>query len=108
MSIKPSSSLVVFTAFANSTCFKMFLIVCRRGRRRRDGGTFISDADDIINAMLTKMKEAAESDREANKKKQPALSKMKMLPTVIRHLKKQVCCHWFFLLKVLFSVKTIT
>lgn len=61
-----------------------------RGRRRRDGGTFISDADDIINAMLTKMKEAADADREANRLKKPAINKLKMLPIVVRHLKKQV------------------
>uniref|UniRef100_F6ZT62 Protein IWS1 homolog n=2 Tax=Ciona intestinalis TaxID=7719 RepID=F6ZT62_CIOIN len=61
----------------------------RKGRRKKDGGTFISDADDIINAMLTKMREAAEADREANKHRKPALNKLKMLPTVIRHLKKQ-------------------
>lgn len=29
-------------------------------RRHRDGGTFISDADDVVNAMITKMNEAAE------------------------------------------------
>uniref|UniRef100_H2YQF9 TFIIS N-terminal domain-containing protein n=1 Tax=Ciona savignyi TaxID=51511 RepID=H2YQF9_CIOSA len=61
----------------------------RKGRRRKDGGTFISDADDIINAMLTKMREAAVADREANQLRKPALNKLKMLPTVIRHLKKQ-------------------
>jgi len=31
-----------------------------RKRRHRDGGTFISDADDVVNAMITKMTEAAE------------------------------------------------
>nr|XP_039272782.1 LOW QUALITY PROTEIN: protein IWS1 homolog [Styela clava] len=61
----------------------------RSKRRRKDGGTFISDADDIINAMLTKMKEAAEADREANQKRKPALKKLTMLNTVIMHLKKQ-------------------
>lgn len=29
-------------------------------RRHRDGGTFISDADDVVSAMITKMTEAAE------------------------------------------------
>ncbi len=29
-------------------------------RRNRDGGTFISDADDVVSAMITKMTEAAE------------------------------------------------
>ena len=31
-----------------------------RRRRNRDGGTFISDADDVVSAMITKMTEAAE------------------------------------------------
>lgn len=31
-----------------------------RKRRHRDGGTFISDADDLVSAMITKMNEAAE------------------------------------------------
>lgn len=35
------------------------------------------------------MKEAAEADREANQKRKPALSKLKMLPSVVAHLKKQ-------------------
>lgn len=29
-------------------------------RRHRDGGTFISDADDVVSAMIAKMIEAAE------------------------------------------------
>lgn len=29
-------------------------------RRNRDGGTFISDADDVVSAMIVKMNEAAE------------------------------------------------
>lgn len=29
-------------------------------RRHRDGGTFISDADDVVSAMISKMNEAAE------------------------------------------------
>lgn len=29
-------------------------------RRHRDGGTFISDADDVVSAMIMKMNEAAE------------------------------------------------
>ena len=32
----------------------------RKRRRNRDGGTFISDADDVVSAMITKMTEAAE------------------------------------------------
>ncbi|XP_048836058.1 protein IWS1 homolog A isoform X3 [Brienomyrus brachyistius] len=58
-------------------------------RRNRDGGTFISDADDVVSAMITKMTEAAEEDRTLNSQKKPALKKLTLLPTVVMHLKKQ-------------------
>ena len=32
----------------------------RRRHRHRDGGTFISDVDDLISAMVTRMNQAAE------------------------------------------------
>lgn len=34
--------------------------MCGKRRRNRDGGTFISDADDVVSAMIVKMNEAAE------------------------------------------------
>ncbi|NXM77200.1 IWS1 protein, partial [Serilophus lunatus] len=58
-------------------------------RRNRDGGTFISDADDVVSAMIMKMNEAAEEDRQLNTQKKPALKKLTLLPTVVMHLKKQ-------------------
>ncbi|XP_077422799.1 uncharacterized protein iws1 [Vanacampus margaritifer] len=58
-------------------------------RRHRDGGTFISDADDVVSAMITKMNEAAEEDRTLNSAKKPALKKLTLLPQVVMHLKKQ-------------------
>ncbi|XP_053710585.1 protein IWS1 homolog isoform X2 [Synchiropus splendidus] len=58
-------------------------------RRHRDGGTFISDADDVVSAMITKMNEAAEEDRALNGQKKPALKKLTLLPQVVMHLKKQ-------------------
>ncbi|XP_061682577.1 protein IWS1 homolog isoform X6 [Syngnathoides biaculeatus] len=58
-------------------------------RRHRDGGTFISDADDVVSAMVTKMNEAAEEDRTLNSAKKPALKKLTLLPQVVMHLKKQ-------------------
>ncbi|XP_029700070.1 protein IWS1 homolog isoform X3 [Takifugu rubripes] len=58
-------------------------------RRHRDGGTFINDADDVVSAMITKMNEAAEEDRELNSHKKPALKKLTLLPQVVMHLKKQ-------------------
>ncbi|XP_053177453.1 protein IWS1 homolog [Scomber japonicus] len=58
-------------------------------RRHRDGGTFISDADDVVSAMITKMTEAAEEDRTLNSQKKPALKKLSLLGQVVMHLKKQ-------------------
>ncbi|XP_063813360.1 protein IWS1 homolog [Pseudophryne corroboree] len=58
-------------------------------QRNRDGGTFLSDADDAVNAMIVKMNEAAEEDRNLNSSKKPALNKITLLPTVVMHLKKQ-------------------
>ncbi|KAM7412485.1 hypothetical protein PAMA_020049 [Pampus argenteus] len=58
-------------------------------RRHRDGGTFISDADDVVSAMITKMTEAAEEDRTLNSQKKPALRKLSLLSQVVMHLKKQ-------------------
>ncbi|XP_061576054.1 protein IWS1 homolog isoform X1 [Cololabis saira] len=60
-----------------------------RKRRHRDGGTFISDADDVVSAMIMKMTEAAEEDRTLNAQKKPALKKLTLLPQVVMHLKKQ-------------------
>ncbi|CAN0244328.1 unnamed protein product [Lampetra fluviatilis] len=61
----------------------------KQRRGHRDGGTFISDADDLISAMITRMNEAAEEDKKLNTERKPALKKMVMLPTVIKHLRKQ-------------------
>uniref|UniRef100_UPI00358FA5E9 protein IWS1 homolog isoform X2 n=1 Tax=Myxine glutinosa TaxID=7769 RepID=UPI00358FA5E9 len=61
----------------------------RRRHRHRDGGTFISDVDDLISAMVTRMNQATEADKELNTQKKPALKKLTMLPTVVTHLKKQ-------------------
>ncbi|XP_072318089.1 uncharacterized protein iws1 isoform X2 [Eucyclogobius newberryi] len=58
-------------------------------RKHRDGGTFISDADDVVSAMINKMTEAAEEDRTLNSQKKPALKKLTLLPQVVMHLKKQ-------------------
>uniref|UniRef100_A0A3Q1FDA2 Interacts with SUPT6H, CTD assembly factor 1 n=1 Tax=Acanthochromis polyacanthus TaxID=80966 RepID=A0A3Q1FDA2_9TELE len=60
-----------------------------RKRRHNDGGTFISDADDVVSAMIAKMTEAAQEDRTLNSQKKPALKKLTLLPQVVMHLKKQ-------------------
>lgn len=61
----------------------------KKSRRRNDGGTNISDVDDIVNRMLLEMKTAADDDREAVKNGLPALNKLKMLKRVVTHINKQ-------------------
>jgi len=88
-------TLIVFDDLRAMTgiCWPGRVRCIRKGRRKRDGGTYINDSDDIIGAMLTKMKEAADADREANQSRKPALHKLKMFPSVVSHLKKQVCAY---------------
>ncbi|XP_053529623.1 protein IWS1 homolog isoform X2 [Ictalurus punctatus] len=74
-------------------------------RRHRDGGTFISDADDVVSAMITKMNEAAEEDRTLNSQKKPALKKLMLLPTVVMHLKKQDLKETFIDSGVMMAIK---
>ncbi|KAF4104481.1 protein IWS1 homolog isoform X1 [Onychostoma macrolepis] len=74
-------------------------------RRNRDGGTFISDADDVVSAMITKMTEAAEEDRTLNSQKKPALKKLMLLPTVVMHLKKQDLKETFIDSGVMMAIK---
>jgi len=69
--------------------FDMIMEKKKKKKRRRDGGTNISDVDDIVNQMLNDMKVAADEDREAVEKRVPALSKLKILKRVVDHMKKQ-------------------
>lgn len=57
-------------------------------RKKRKNVDIISDSDDAIARMITQMKEAAEEDRMLNGAKQAATKKLKMLPSVLRHLHK--------------------
>ncbi|XP_028325123.1 protein IWS1 homolog isoform X2 [Gouania willdenowi] len=57
--------------------------------RRRVGGISISDADDVVSAMIAKMTEAAEEDRTLNIQNKLATKKLLLLPQVVKHLKKQ-------------------
>lgn len=57
-------------------------------RRKRKNVDIISDSDDAIAAMITQMKEAVEEDQMLNGAKQVATKKLKMLPSVLRHLHK--------------------
>lgn len=57
-------------------------------RKKRKNVDIISDSDDAIARMITQMNEAAEEDRLLNGAKQAATKKLKMLPSVLRHLHK--------------------
>lgn len=60
----------------------------RMKRRRKADSDAINDNDDIIAAMLKQMKEAAEEDRILNQCGKAATKKMRMLPSVVTHLRK--------------------
>ena len=51
----------------------------KRLKGKKSDSSFIGDADDSINSMLNRMKEAADSDKQANIKRQAGISKLKML-----------------------------
>lgn len=59
-----STALCVFFSMSFMSDFDIMLARKKaqggKRRRNRDGGTFISDADDVVSAMITKMTEAAE------------------------------------------------
>ncbi|PIK37907.1 hypothetical protein BSL78_25257 [Apostichopus japonicus] len=58
-----------------------------RRRKRRDVD-IINDNDDIIMAMITQMKEAAEADQELNKERKAAVKKLLMFTRVMQQLQK--------------------
>ncbi|KAJ8310687.1 hypothetical protein KUTeg_012552 [Tegillarca granosa] len=68
----------------------------KKRRKKRGNVDIINDSDDLIADMIVKMKEAAEEDRELNRKKLPAFRKRKYLPVVVSQLKKSDL-HAFFL-----------
>ena len=51
----------------------------KRMKGKKSDSMFIGDADDSINSMLNRMKEAADADKASNIKRQPALKKLTML-----------------------------
>ena len=51
----------------------------KRLKGKKSDSSFIGDADDSINSMLNRMKEAADADKQANIKRQAGISKLKML-----------------------------
>lgn len=58
-----------------------------RRRKRRDVD-IINDNDDIVMAMITQMKEAAEADQELNKARKAAVKKLLMYPKIMQQLQK--------------------
>ncbi|XP_068686197.1 protein IWS1 homolog [Montipora foliosa] len=60
----------------------------RTFRRKRKNVDIINDSDDAIARMISQMKEASEEDRMLNGEKQAATKKLKMLPSVLKHLHK--------------------
>lgn len=61
----------------------------RRGRRRRRDIDIINDNDDLIAQLLQSMRQAADEDRELNRKNQPAVKKVSMLKTAMSQLIKK-------------------
>lgn len=58
-------------------------------RRKRRDIDLINDNDDIIAHLLQQMRDAAEEDRERNKRNEPATKKISMLKTVMSQLIKK-------------------
>ncbi|KPJ04524.1 Protein IWS1-like [Papilio xuthus] len=61
----------------------------RRGRRRRRDIDIINDNDDLIAHLLQQMRQAAEQDRDLNRKNQPAVKKVSMLKAAMSQLIKK-------------------
>lgn len=49
---------------------------------------FIKEADEVINALSESMRNAAYNDQEFNRNGQPAIAKLKLLPSTMVHLQK--------------------
>ena len=58
-------------------------------RRKKPGVDSISTNDDVIMDVLKSMQQAAQEDREMNEKQQTALNKLKLLPSLQKHLQRQ-------------------
>lgn len=67
----------------------------RMKRRAKKDFDIINDNDDIIAAMIKQMNEAAQEDRILNQDGKAATKKLKMLDSVIRHLRKSDLQHTF-------------
>ena len=74
-------------------------------RKKRKDVDIINDSDDLIADLITRMKTAAEEDRELNKNKKPAVKKLQLLPFVQSQLKKSDL-HFAFLDQGILSAMT--
>lgn len=61
----------------------------RRGRKRRRDIDIINDNDDLIAHLLQQMRQAAEEDRELNKRNMPAVKKVSLLKQAMSQLIKK-------------------
>nr|XP_034837463.1 protein IWS1 homolog [Maniola hyperantus] len=61
----------------------------RRGRRRRRDIDIINDNDDLIAQLLQQMRQAADDDRDLNRRNQPAVRKVSMLKRAMSQLIKK-------------------
>eukprot|EP00058_Branchiostoma_floridae_P007684 XP_002593172.1 hypothetical protein BRAFLDRAFT_277879 [Branchiostoma floridae] len=61
----------------------------KANRRKRKDHDLINDCDDLIVALINKMKAAVDEDRVLNQNRQPAVRKLKMLPSVMQTLRKK-------------------
>ena len=57
-------------------------------RKKKKDSEIINDNDDLIAELIKNMKEAAEEDRALNDQKKPAIRKLRMLPHVMKQLRK--------------------
>lgn len=78
---------------ANNTIYDFDIMMAKKKeensrKRRRRNYDIINDNDDIIADIINQMKEAYETDIEANKNKTAATKKLKLLPFVISQLRK--------------------
>ncbi|CAB3989525.1 IWS1 homolog, partial [Paramuricea clavata] len=60
----------------------------RKAHRRRKNVDIINDNDDLVVGIIKRMQEAAKEDKLANEAKQAATKKLKLLPTVLKHMLK--------------------
>ncbi|XP_019644054.1 PREDICTED: protein IWS1 homolog A-like [Branchiostoma belcheri] len=61
----------------------------KANRRKRKDHDLINDCDDLIVALINKMKAAVDEDRVLNQNRQPAVRKLKMLSSVMQTLRKK-------------------